>query len=306
MTRIQYFILSQIALLPGSLLQAQLTYLDATTGTDGNTTLADGSPFTPPANLVTGADDRWEERTPFASDGNIIESGGEAVEDAPELRTRISGLVAGGVYQLNIHFWDAGPAWIVRAGFESNESSNSVYANPAEAAVFGGLEAVLAGELEYEFAPTVFVEADRTMYAGDLGFAVADTNGVIDVYVDDLPPSVAANERTWYDGLSYEVAPDSDGDGYSDLMEYALGLDPTESNTFSALSLGMGEGSVTLSLSRAAMRMDVNYRLQSSTDLISWDAKELSPSVDDKSNLHFEIPSNSEPKSFFRITFERP
>src|SRR5262249_38368208 len=67
-----------------------ITYVDATSGAGGNTTLADGSTFSPPLNGTTGADNNWEQRTVFGSSGNIFEAGGEASENAPELRTTIS------------------------------------------------------------------------------------------------------------------------------------------------------------------------------------------------------------------------
>ena len=70
-------------------------YLDATSGVSGNTTLAAGGTFSPPLNGTTGADNNWEQRTPFASGGNVYESGGEVAENAPQLKTTVTGLVAG-------------------------------------------------------------------------------------------------------------------------------------------------------------------------------------------------------------------
>jgi hypothetical protein len=102
-------ILAAAPLLLLSSLNAQITYVDATTGAGGNTTLADGSAYTPPLNGITGADNQWEQRTPLGSGGTIYESGGENVtEDAPELRTKISGLTAGVEYTVFVYFWDPG------------------------------------------------------------------------------------------------------------------------------------------------------------------------------------------------------
>ena len=63
-----------------SVARGDLTYVDATPGAGGNTTLADGSTFTPPLNGTNGADQQWEQRTVFGSGGNIYESGGEGAE----------------------------------------------------------------------------------------------------------------------------------------------------------------------------------------------------------------------------------
>lgn len=186
---------------------AALVYLDATSGVSGNTSLADGSTFSPPLNGTTGADNNWEQRTTFASSGNVYESSGETAEDAPELRTMISGLVPGTTYTAYVHFWDGSgtaPDWNVRAGFVSG--SLTLYANSvaSDAADLGATGAGLASALSYATAPTVFTEADRTMYAGLVGIQTADANGQIAIYIDDLPSTIGVNNRTWYDGVSYE------------------------------------------------------------------------------------------------------
>ena len=181
-------------------------YVDATSGSGGNTTLANGGTFTPPLNGTTGADQNWEQRTVFAASGNIYESAGEASENAPELRTTITGLTPGATYQIHAHFWDGsgtGAAWNLRAGFSANPGANTLFANPAESAGIGATAAVLASSLTYTTAPSLFTEGDRTMFAASLGNAVADSGGGIQVYIDDLPSTVGSNRRAFYDGVSY-------------------------------------------------------------------------------------------------------
>ena len=155
-------------------------YVDATSGSGGNTVLSNGGTFTPPLNGTTGADQNWEQRTVFAASGNIYESGGEASENAPELRTTMTGLTPGATYQIHVHFWDgsgSGAAWNLRAGLAANPGANTLFTNPAETAGIGATAAVLASSLTYTTAPSLFTEGDRTMFAASLGNAVADSGG---------------------------------------------------------------------------------------------------------------------------------
>ena len=181
-------------------------YVDATSGSGGNTVLSNGGTFTPPLNGTTGADQNWEQRTVFAASGNIYESAGKASENAPELRTTITGLTPGATYQIHAHLWDgsgSGAAWNLRAGLAANPGANTLFANPAESAGIGATAAVLASSLTYTTAPSLFTEGDRTMFAASLGNAVADSGGGIQVYIDDLPSTVGSNRRAFYDGVSY-------------------------------------------------------------------------------------------------------
>lgn len=173
--------------------------------------MADGSPFTPPLNGTTGLDNNWEQRTVFGANGNIFEAGGEVAENAPELRTLITGLTPGASYSVYANFWDgSGPApdWNVRAGFASNPGANVIFANPADALDLAATSGVLASSLTYSTAPTVFTQADRTLYAGLLGIGIANASGELSVFIDDMPSLIGANNRTWYDGVSYAAVPE--------------------------------------------------------------------------------------------------
>ncbi len=191
---------------------AAVTYVDATSGAGGNTTLANGSTFTPPLNGTTGADNNWEQRTTFGSGGNIFESGGENVtENAPELRTMISGLTAGSQYTLYAFFWDptsANEDWNLRAGTASNPGANTIYGASDATIDLGSTAAVLASSLTYATAPSITLEGGRDLLAAPLGTFTADGSGQIAVYVDDLPTSLNVNRRTWYDGVGFEAVPE--------------------------------------------------------------------------------------------------
>ena len=197
-----------VPLPPGAPPAVPLTYVDATSGVGGNTTLADGSTFSPPLNGTAGADNNWEQRAVFGSGGNIFESGGEAAEDAPELRTTLGGLVPGANYSISAFFWDATGTtenWNLRAGFTAGSGANPLYSAADAAGPLGATGGVNASTLSYATAPTVFVEANRVLQAVNLGVATADGAGTISVFLDDKPSTIGANNRTWYDGLGYAV-----------------------------------------------------------------------------------------------------
>lgn len=209
----------------------QVVFHNATSGPAGNTRLASGSEFNPPLNGTTGADNNWEQRTTFGSSGNIYEAGGETGENAPELVTLLTGLTPGASYSVRVHFWDGAgtaPDWNVRAGFTASPGANTLFASPADAADLGATAAVLASSLTYTTPPSTFAEADRTMFAGPVGIAIADALGQISVYIDDRNSTIGANNRTWYDGLSTEALPDTDGDTLPDVWETANGLNPDD------------------------------------------------------------------------------
>jgi hypothetical protein len=186
---------------------APLIYLDATAGVGGNTTLANGSTFTTPTNGTTGADNNWEQRTMFGSGGTVLEAGGENVtENAPEIRTTISGLVPGATYRVYANFWDASGTtenWNLRAGFTAKPGANPLYAAADATGALGATAAVLSSSQTYTSAPPSFTEANRVLLAAALGTTTANASGQIRVYLDDLPTSLDVNRRSWFDGVSY-------------------------------------------------------------------------------------------------------
>lgn len=211
---------------------AQVTYVDAVPGT--NTTLADGSVFVPNP-LSNGGDNFWTERV-FANSGTILESNAPGVtgfEDAPMLRTRISGLIPGFNYMIFGYFWSAdtnADNWRGRAlvsptmpvpeipGYNTRHFATSAFApmrplavgSPLGAAGFPSLDLALDAnnfEASGHFTNQVLLqEGNRWLYQAPLGVHPADANGDIDVYIDDLANTSTSN-RTWYDGVGYELAP---------------------------------------------------------------------------------------------------
>ena len=185
-----------------------LTYVDATSGVGGNTTLANGATFSPPLNTSTAGDNLWKQRTVFGSSGNIFEAGGDGVENAAELRTTITNLIPAASYALYAFFWDATGTtenWNLRAGFISAPGANPLYSAADATNLLTATGAALASSLTYTVAPTVFIEANRVLFAAALGTTTANSNGVINVFLDDKPSTIGANNRTWHDGLGWAL-----------------------------------------------------------------------------------------------------
>lgn len=182
---------------------AALVYVDANHTANTTPSTAIGG--------TTADDNLWSLRTGFASGSTIYESGQGDGEDAPEIVTTIDGLVPNTPYTIYVHFWDGSgtdPDWNVRAGLSSNPGANTAFANPADAADIGATAGVVASSLTYTTPPTTFQEADRTMFAGLVGEGTSNSTGQLAVYIDDLPSTIGVNNRSWYDGVSYEVVPE--------------------------------------------------------------------------------------------------
>lgn len=186
-----------------------VSYVDATWGEGGNTTRADGSVFNPKPQGTTGADNDWEIRLNASNSGSVLEAGGETSEDAYELRTTLTGLTPGEPYELHAFFWDPSSAvedWNLRAGFASNPGGNTLFSNPDATGQLGGAtSATLAGSLAFTNPPVTSIGGTVALRAANVGLQIADENGEIALYLDDLPSDIGANRRTWYDGVGFNL-----------------------------------------------------------------------------------------------------
>jgi hypothetical protein len=106
-------------------------------------------------------------------------------------------------YHVRALFWDATGTvenWNIRAGFDSDPGGNTLYSAADAAGLLGATAAPLASSLDYRSDP-LFAEANRELLAASLGVRMANADGEIEVYIDDMPSSIGANRRTLYDGL---------------------------------------------------------------------------------------------------------
>lgn len=174
---------------------AAITYVDIdatnTVGNDGDVAYA---------TVTDGSSDAWTIRTVFGNAGEILQS---TNEDSATLRTTIGGLTAGTSYDIYVLFWtgdatNTSNVWEVSAGLESDLSDQQVYTQTDTA--------VQAALSDFD-GPVLVAEGDRVLMRDKVGVAVADINGEIAVYVDDVVPQ-GGGDRTWVDGVGYEAVPE--------------------------------------------------------------------------------------------------
>jgi hypothetical protein len=257
------WVLLLIALLP-FLASGEITYVDATWGTTGNTFQWNGSSYIPftPSNDQSGSDGFWRGRVE-ANGSSVLEAGGflsthTNTEDNPRLATVISGLNPGQLYKLYVYFWGAGfvgseATWQIQAGIV--DPGPGVAMTTFDQKGTGGAVQVMD---DSTFTGTVLVlEKDRRLFQASLGTKVANSAGEIIVYLDDAPrPGNAHWYRTWYDGVGYEgagpkftLAPVAAQPG-SILTFTWSGLPADSQPTLNGMSVALndlGNGSATLS-----------------------------------------------------------
>jgi hypothetical protein len=182
-----------------------VSYIDAT---KSNTEQSDGSAFTPtgPSGSAGAADNQWHEYTGYGNGGSCYTAGDSGIENAPAIKTTISGL-ADGTYDVFAFFWcDLDEDWGVVAGFE-----------PADMLYFSKQSSQQAEASQ--FAHTVdVIDIETAMYRVYIGRTQVSDGASVDVYIDDYDDSfVNAPVLTTYDGVgAARVIPDYVGDIYRD------------------------------------------------------------------------------------------
>ncbi|MBN1911232.1 MAG: BNR-4 repeat-containing protein [Pirellulales bacterium] len=159
-----------------------------------NTTHADGSPLdaTGPDSGRGPNDDRWNERLNFGNNGSVFTSNEYGEEDAPVIKTTLTG-VADGSYDVFAYFWsDVDEDWLVEVGF-SEDAMVLCERQGAQQAEAG------------EFDDTVLTRqsADWALYRAYVGRTEVDM-GSLSVFIDDYENATTdGHQRVWYDGLGY-------------------------------------------------------------------------------------------------------
>lgn len=144
-----------------------------------------------------------------------------------------------------------------------------------------------------DLGQTKFIRIDQVNYgtlapwppeADGTGLSLVKIN--TQTYGDDatnwtaLPPSPGRATsgqgfETWANGL--QESDDADGDGRSNLLEYALGSDPQSHNASPPLGFNLQREQIALSLELPLDRSDVQVTVQRSSDLRTWTPLELPP-----------------------------
>ncbi|MGJ8726416.1 MAG: hypothetical protein ACSHYB_17850 [Roseibacillus sp.] len=191
------------------------TYVDAQTSQSdvtGYTTLGDGQVIVPEdlgsldwtqSPAINQGDNAWANRG-YGNGGTVLEAW--SGEDAPILKTVLTGLEPNEVYQISGYFWTRlDQRWDIGLGLLATDpyhrfSTRACHLGDFNTDVSGtffdagrfGLAGVKIREDDLYFQEIVLTVAD------------ADENGELSVLINDVPGN---GGRTWYDGLGYRLAP---------------------------------------------------------------------------------------------------
>lgn len=186
-----------------------VTYVDATAV---NTELADGTPLAASGPDATpgAVDGNWHWRSEVGNSGDVLTSADSGYEDAPALKTTLTGL-ADGSYDVFAYFWAQTTGdWYLTAGFEP--ADNLVFRfNRSTLGLLASTTAdnVQQAEREHFDADVTLESGGAFLYRAYVGRRQVSGGAAIDVFIDDfnnpsfVDESGARLGQTWYDGLGY-------------------------------------------------------------------------------------------------------
>jgi hypothetical protein len=186
----------------------RVTYVDATDGPTGNTRLATGEVLNAVSPSPIGNDSKWTKRV-GGNNGKVFTSNDgtpPGPEDAPGLVTTIEELEPEARYRVFAYFWTDQHDWQLLASLSEKppftEDQPVRFGKVKGLVIKGGARTKAA-----DFADTTLLkEKNRQLLQADLGEAVADGNGQIQVWIDDLA-NAHHSQRTWYDGVGVSGGP---------------------------------------------------------------------------------------------------
>jgi len=153
------------------------------------------------------------------------------------------------------------------------------------------LEAVPDDQVEGDESLTLALETAPALYRIGGGPAV--------LILRDRPVDRWKNAQFGAGGALAADTADPDGDGISNLLEYALGLDPNLSDTSSLPGPRVEGGWLRLPYQPDPAKPDVQVRAKSSTDAVEWTGSDV-----EWRDGAFETPVDA-PAKFLRIEVER-
>lgn len=116
------------------------------------------------------------------------------------------------------------------------------------------------------------------------------------------PPGLTYADWATNNGITNALL-DDDGDGISNLEEYALGTDPSALNSGSILKVTRGNNTLRASYAINSDRPDVEYLLESSPDLINWTEVNSPPiSKTGKMQNHIVTQAQTSTHLFYRLS----
>jgi hypothetical protein len=189
-----------------------ITYVDATHGASGNTTLTDGSEWNPLASQsFTSNDGVWEFRA-FGNNSSIYQNTAfGTVDNAHRLKTTVTGLALD-TYNVYAYFWSDVSSWRMGASLTDDAGELPMYQfnplSPGTVQHWSGADGtVFSSSLgPNPFTTAVMIsEGNRRLIQINLGQV---TGTGFSVFIDDFNGMVDANQRTWYDGVGYSVVPE--------------------------------------------------------------------------------------------------
>lgn len=202
----------------------------------------------PSAGSGGSGDDNWLRRTGFANGGSVLTSSESSTpEDAPMLLITVSGLTPNASYNTYGYFWSNSDSWRLKGSVDLTTVNSGTWPSSGDGnqnilddgtpgdltddfldndvavsfsragsgtstagTSLGSLDTTADGLADSYFSTgTVMVtEGNRTMYEAGFGTATTNGSGELVLLIDDLRDQTTGNNRTWFDGVGYELVPE--------------------------------------------------------------------------------------------------